>query len=100
MQPYTPSRSDRVGIWIFVVAGIGIAIWTTVAATLRVIEVVVNRDVPVLAEFGGTPADAPIGPGGAPVTVGLDQAVLTVSGLPPRRSSHSCCSRWRSCSPS
>jgi hypothetical protein len=75
-------RADAVSLWVFMAAGVAIAVWVTWSAVARIIEVLPNRDVAVLAPFAGTPADAPIGPGGAPVAVALEQAVLTVSELP------------------
>ncbi|SIN91763.1 DUF2975 domain-containing protein [Agromyces cerinus] len=76
------TRSDAVGLWLFMAAGAIIAVWGIMAAVLRIIEIAPNRDVSVAAEFAGTPADAPIGPGGSSVEVALDQAVLTVPALP------------------
>lgn len=74
--------ADAVSLWLFAAAGAVIAAWVTSSAVGRIIEVLPNRDVAVLATFAGTPAEAPIGPDGAPVTVALDQAVLTVPALP------------------
>ncbi|MFB9308761.1 hypothetical protein BJY17_001773 [Agromyces hippuratus] len=76
------TRADAVGLWLFMAAGAIIAVWGIAASVLRIIEIAPNADVSVLAEFDGTPADAPIGPDGAPVQVALDQAVLTVPSLP------------------
>ena len=82
----TPTRSikraDAVSLWLFMAAGAAIAVWVTWTAIARIIEVLPNRDVAVLAPFAGTPAEAPIGADGAPVTVELEQAVLTVPELP------------------
>lgn len=75
-------RADAVSLWLFMAAGAAIAVWVTWSAVARIIEVLPNRDVAVLAPFAGTQAEAPIGPGGAPVTVELEQAVLTVPELP------------------
>jgi hypothetical protein len=77
-----PSRADTVGIWAFMVVGIGIVAWAVIGATMRIAEALTSRDVRVLAEFSGTPAEAPIGPGGAPVTVELDRAFLFTDELP------------------
>ncbi|GAA2444711.1 hypothetical protein GCM10009857_05630 [Agromyces soli] len=74
--------ADRVSLWLFAAAGAVIAAWVAWSAVTRIIEVLPNRDVAVLATFAGTPAEAPIGPDGAPVPVALDQAVLTVPALP------------------
>jgi len=76
------SRSDTVGLLLFMVAGVAIAAWGIGAAVLRILEVAPNRDVSVAAEFAGTPAEAPIGPDGALVTVELDKAIVTLPALP------------------
>lgn len=72
------SRSDRIGMYVTIpLAAIGIAItaWTTV---VRLVEVLPGRNVPVLVPFAGESADLPIGPGGAPTEVLVDQATVTV----------------------
>lgn len=76
------TRADAVGLWLFMAAGAVIAAWGIAASVLRIIEVAPNTDVSVLAEFAGTPAEAPIGPDGSSVQVALDQAALTVPSLP------------------
>lgn len=76
------SRWDASGIWFFIAAGAAFAIWTVVTAVVRIIEVIPNSDVKVFAQFSGTPAQAPIGPDGAPVTVELDTAFLIAPQLP------------------
>ncbi|WP_168186215.1 DUF2975 domain-containing protein [Agromyces badenianii] len=75
-------RSDAVGLWIFMIAGIGIALWTVWSAVARIIEVLPNRDVQVPAEFADTTADAPIGVDGGLVAVELDRAVISAPSLP------------------
>ncbi|WP_438854022.1 hypothetical protein [Agromyces sp. M3QZ16-3] len=81
-QPRTPSRGDIVGIRAFMVAGVAIVAWAVVSAAIRIAEALTSGDVRVLAEFAGTPADAPIGPGGAPVAIELDRAFLLTDELP------------------
>lgn len=76
------SRSDAAAMALFMVAGVVIAVWTTVAAIARIIEVLPNRDVRVFAEFAGTTAEAPIGPNGAAATVELDTAWVIAPQLP------------------
>lgn len=73
---------DAVSLGVFMVAGAAIAVWSIVAAILRIIEVLPGRDVPVLAVFRDTGAQAPIGPGSSQVTVTLEQAWITASELP------------------
>lgn len=75
-------RSDAVALWIFMAAGVGIAIWAVWSAVARIIEVLPNRDVPVPAEFSGTMAEAPIGVDGAPVAIEIDRAIITAPTLP------------------
>lgn len=76
------SKPDAVGLAIFMIVGAGIAIWSVVAAALRIIEVLPGHDVPVLAVFHDTPAQAPIGPDGASAAVTLEQAWITAAQLP------------------
>ncbi len=77
-----PSRGDRIGIAVFIGVGAVIAAVSVIAAAIRIVEVLGSRTVSVLGEFLGTPAQAPIGPGGAMVEVLLDRAVLTTEELP------------------
>lgn len=77
-----PTRGDTTALILFMLAGAVIAVWSIVAAVLRIIEVVPNRDVEVLARFSGTIAQAPIGPDGAAVPVMLESAVLNPPELP------------------
>ncbi|MFG6444299.1 hypothetical protein ACFXQA_03400 [Microbacterium sp. P07] len=86
MSPHTTertvSRSDSGALVGFMIAGAVIAVWTVVRAVIRIAEVLSGGAVRVPAEFRGTLADAPIGPGGAPVQVELDRAVLVAGELP------------------
>lgn len=76
------SRWDAAAMWFYALLGAAFVVWTIVLAVRRIIEVLTAEVVPVPAEFSGTPADAPIGPGGAGVTVELDRAVLLPPELP------------------
>lgn len=72
------SRSDRIGMYFTIVLGlVGAAavLWTTIT---RLIEVIPNRDVPVLVPFSGETAELPIGPDGALVTADVQQATVIV----------------------
>jgi len=69
-------------MWFYALLGAAFVVWTVVQAVLRIVEVTGNRDVRVFAVFAGTPAEAPIGPDGAPVTVELDTAFLLPPQLP------------------
>ncbi|WP_395245747.1 hypothetical protein ACGGZK_08040 [Agromyces sp. MMS24-K17] len=71
-------RGDRLGMYLTIGIGavaIGATAWAAVA---RLVEVLPGRDIPVLVPFVGERAELPIGPNGAPVTVDVDQAIVTV----------------------
>ncbi len=76
------SRRDRLGLWCFVSFGVVAAVTTVYRSVARVIEVLPNDGVTVTADFAGTTAQAPIGPGGSDAAVQLERAVLTVPSLP------------------
>jgi len=76
-------RGDRYAGWFTAAAAAIAGVVVIVQAVGRVAEVLPNRDVPVLAPFAGEHTQLPIGPGGAPVTVAVDQAVITASDLAP-----------------
>lgn len=78
----TLSQADRIGVVVLVGVGLVLAAITVVGAVIRLIETLGGGRIEVLAEFAGTPAEAPIGVDGAPVTVALDTAILSVSDLP------------------
>lgn len=78
----TLSRGDIASLAVFAIIGIGSAVWSAVSAITRIVEVLPNSNVQVLATFRGTPAVAPIGVSGTDVSVALEEAVLTVSSLP------------------
>lgn len=76
------SRGDKAGLVGFCIAGVAIAVYFTVYATLRIIELARGTDVPVLVEFHGNPVQVPLAENGTEVTIGLDRATLTASDLP------------------
>ncbi len=81
--PTRLDRSDTIGMY----ATVGIALVAVVATVWQVVvrlgEVLPGRDVPVLVPFVDEAAELPIGPDGAPVTVAVDQAVVTVADPAP-----------------
>lgn len=76
------SRWDAVGMGVYALLGAILVVATTVAAVVRIMEIVANDGVRVFAQFAGTRADAPIGPDGAPVEIELDTAWLLAPELP------------------
>lgn len=78
---YRPSAADRVGIWVFIVAGVGILAWSAFTTASRIMHVLLGEDVPVTAHFMGLAVEAPIGPNGALVPVELETATLYARGF-------------------
>ena len=79
----TPDRSDRWGMYLTVLLGAAGAVATVWAAVARLVEIASPGGIPVLVPFPGETAPLPIGPGGAPVEVDVDQAVVTVTDPAP-----------------
>lgn len=77
--PTALSRSDRIGMYATIVLGAIGAIITVWRMVSRLAEVLPGHNIPVLTPFVGETATLPIGPDGAAVTVGVDQAIVTVS---------------------
>lgn len=80
--PRALSRGDTIGMLVFMLAGITIAVSWITASVIRIIEVLPNHDVALPATFAGTRAEAPIGPDGASVSVILDTATIIAPSLP------------------
>jgi hypothetical protein len=78
----TLSRGDRASIVVFMIAGASLVVWAIVTAALRINSALESTSVSVLGQFAGTPAQAPIGPGGSLIEIELNSAVLTTSELP------------------
>ncbi|GGH47081.1 hypothetical protein [Microbacterium album] len=78
----TVSRWDAAALALFALAGAAIVITTIIGAVIRIGEVLPGTNVPVHAVFNGTPAEAPIGPGGDAVIVELESATLIAPTLP------------------
>jgi len=78
---YRPSLGDRIGIIVFIVAGVAIVAWSAVAAASRIVHVLLGEDIPATARFIGVEAEAPIGPGGAMLPVQVQTATVTATHL-------------------
>ena len=77
----TVSRSDRVGIWFFLVAGVAIAVSAAVQATLRVVELLRPGAVPVHFDLAPETEVQLDYPGGS-LAVDVESAVLHAEELP------------------
>ncbi|QAV70341.1 hypothetical protein ESZ53_07725 [Salinibacterium sp. UTAS2018] len=77
------SRSDRYGFFVVIAFGLAAAVVLLVLLIQRMIEIVPNVEVPVVAPFAREMASLPIGPDGAEVLVDVDSAIILVTGMPP-----------------
>lgn len=77
------SRSDRYGFFATMAFGLAAAVALLILLIQRIIEIVPNVDVPVVAPFSNEMASLPIGPDGAEVLVEVDSAIIHVTGMPP-----------------
>lgn len=82
-QALKPKATDRMALRVTIVLGVAAAVYTVVQAVIRIIQIVPNKDVPVMASFADTPATLPIGPGGAEVSVVAEQVLISASDMAP-----------------
>lgn len=70
---YRPSLGDRMGLWIFIIAGIALTVTTAVFAAIRITEILGPGSIPVEVDFAALPAAGPAGelPMGMEVTSGI-----------------------------
>ena len=80
---YRPRAADRVGIWIFMIAGVAIIAWSASAGLMRIMQLLLGEDVPFLVRFPDTQVETPLGPGGSPVALQLDSAYIAVRRMTP-----------------
>ena len=78
--PYRPSTSDRVGLMIFIAAGLAITVTTAVFAAIRITKVLSPGPTPVAVEFAGLPAEVPAGRG--TLTLDVASATIEVTDMP------------------
>lgn len=76
------SRGDAIAMSVFFVAGAVFVVASAISAVSNIIGLFTGSATRVFAEFAGTPAQAPVGPDGASVTVELDSAYLLAERLP------------------
>jgi hypothetical protein len=81
-DPLVLSRGDRASLWFTIVAGAAAIAGILVLLSIRVVEILANRAVPVLLPFVDATAELPLGPNGALVTVQVEQATAAVSQMP------------------
>lgn len=76
-----PSTADRIGIWIFMIVGAAIVIWSAIATASRISQVLRGEGVPASAHLIDIEALAPIGPEGAMLPVQIDTATVIATEL-------------------
>lgn len=80
---YRPTPGDRVGIAIFMIAGVAIVAWSGIAAAGRIMQVLLGESIPATARFIGVRIEVPIGPDDSNVPMLLDSATVTATHLSP-----------------
>lgn len=78
----TLSRGDTAALIAFCIAGAGIAAYITVFSLIRILTLISGGTVPVMVEFVDQPVEAPLGAGGADITLELDRAAINAPSLP------------------
>lgn len=79
---YRPSLADRVGMWIFIVAGAAIIVWSGISTMIRIFEVSLGESIPVTVRPMGLVVDAAIGADGATIPLQIETATASVSHMP------------------
>lgn len=80
--PYRPSLADRIGMTIFMLAGLGIVVTAAITTVARIVGVLQGSPLSVRVQPIGLQLDAPIGPGGATVPLQIETAAVTASPIP------------------
>lgn len=78
----TLSRGDTGALIAFCIAGVAIAAFITISSISRILTLISGGTVPVMVEFVDQPVEAPLGAGGADITLELDRAALSAPSLP------------------
>lgn len=76
------SWADAQAMWFFIVVGVVLVGWTAYRGIMRIVDAADGR-LAIPAEFAGTVAQAPIGPGGEMREVELQSALLLPDTLSP-----------------
>lgn len=78
---YRPSRGDRAGIVVFMIAGIAIIAWSAFAAVARIYEVLLGEHIAVPVRFSDTTIAVPIGEAGSSISMTVDAATVSATHL-------------------
>lgn len=76
-------RSERVSLYLSAAIAIAAIAAGGAASVIRLMEVAPGHDIPVLISLAGETAQVPLGPDGAPVTVDVETATVTVADPAP-----------------
>lgn len=77
------TRGDRWSLVAFCVAGLAIAVWIIVGATVRIVQLAHGVDVPVAVDFLDTTVDVSLTDGSGTVPVQIGSSVITAPQLTP-----------------
>lgn len=78
---FRPSLGDRIGILIFMVAGIAIVAWSAIVAVARIYEVLLGENIQASVSLMGTTVQVPVGETGTTIPMEIDTAFVTATHL-------------------
>lgn len=78
---YRPSRGDRVGIYIFMVAGLAIIAWSAISTVARVFQLLLGENIQARVSLVGTTVDVPVDGTTTTIAMEIDTAFVTATHL-------------------
>lgn len=78
---YRPSRADRAGIYVFMIAGTAIMAWSLVAAVARIYQLLLGENIRASVSLVNTTAQVSVGGSAHTIPVEIDTAFVTASHL-------------------
>lgn len=80
---YRPSRGDRVGIYIFMAAGLVIIAWSLASAITRIYQILLGEDITASVSLVNTTAQVPVNGSDMFIPMEIDTALVTATHLTP-----------------
>ncbi|MBP1325766.1 hypothetical protein JOF28_000998 [Leucobacter exalbidus] len=80
LPTYRPSAGDRIGLWIFIIAGLAITIITAVFAGIRITELLSPGPIAVESEFAQLPAA--VASGAETLPIDISSGTIYVTEMP------------------
>lgn len=78
---HRPSRGDRVGIYIFMVAGLAIIAWSLVATVARIFQLLLGENIQAAVSLVDTTVQVPVDGTSVTIPMEIDTAFVTATHL-------------------